>query len=195
MKNQPSLSVNRFSSPLRTQPVSPASDAEPLFHAGDTVMHPSEGICTVAGLREMAFNGSMRKYYVLVPSSEKSSSTVYLPIDRGNTLLRRLLSEADIRILIRSSRDYAGLWIDDSKQRKEAFTRILSEGNYARIIRMIHEIHLEGEQRTKEGKRPCASDEAVRMEAERLLHQEFSYVLHMSLEDTVAFIIGELNRA
>lgn len=182
----------RFGAAIR-MPVAPLTDAKPQYLAGDTVMHPSEGVCTIEEIRPMQFRGSeTQHYYILKPATEKSSSTVYMPVARGNIILRRLLSEADIHALIRGSSEYTGLWIADSKQRKEAFTKILSEGNYAKIIRMICEIREESARRAREGKKPCASDEAIKTEAERLLHQEFSYVLHLSIEDTVAFIIREL---
>ena len=128
----------------------------------------------------------------LKPSTEKSSSTVYMPVARGNAVLRRLLSKEDILALIRASKKHAGLWIADSKQRKEAFSRILTEGDYAKIIRMIQEIHEERTYREQEGKKPCAADEAILAEAEHLLHQEFSYVLHMSVEEITAFVRKEL---
>lgn len=151
------------------------------------------GVCKLEALRRMALSGMPpRTYYVLRPEAQKGSSTVYMPVARGNAILRPLLSESDIRALIRRSSEYAGLWIPDSKQRKEAFTHILSEGNYAKIIRMIAEIHEQNDQRTREGKKPCAADEAILAEAEQLLHQEFSYVLHMSQEETVAFVCREL---
>ena len=192
MNNRPPV-CGRFGAVIRT-PASPAvSDAEPIYRAGDTVMHPSEGVCTITELRRMALSGMLeRAYYVLKPSTQKGSSTVYMPVARGNAILRPLLSEQDIRDLIRRSEEYAGLWIADSKQRKEAFTRILSEGNYARIIRMIVEIREQSAKRTLEGKKPCAADEAILAEAEHLLHQEFSYVLHMSPEETAAFVCREL---
>lgn len=194
MKNTSSLSVSRFSSPIRTQRDALIPDAEPIYHIGDTVMHPSEGVCSIEELRDMQFGSAdKRKYYILKPTTEKSSSTVYMPVFRGNTVLRRLLSKEDILSLIHRSSEYAGLFIADSKQRKDAFSKILSEGNYAKIIRMIQEIHTENELRMREGKKPCAADEAIKAEAERLLHQEFSYVLHLSVEDTVAFVIKELN--
>lgn len=193
MKDHALLCAGRFGSVLRTENPAPIEDAEPIYHTGDTVMHPSEGVCTVTELRRMAFRGAeQRMYYVLKPTMEKSSSTVYLPVARGNSILRQLLTESDIRALIRRSGEYAGLWIADSKQRKEAFSRILVEGNYAKIIRMIQEIRTENAQRDAEGKKPCAADEAILAEAERLLHQEFSYVLHMSPEETAAFIAREL---
>ena len=188
-----SLRNGRFSTVIRPTSVPAIADAEPLYSTGDTVMHPSEGICTITELRRMELGSSgMRNYYILKPATEKSSSTVYMPVVRGNTVLRRLLSKEDILSLIRQSKEHAGLWIADSKQRKEAFTRILSEGNYARIIRMIQEIHEERVHREQEGKKPCAADEAILAEAERLLHQEFSYVLHMSVEEIAAFVRREL---
>jgi len=195
MKASVSLPASRFGAPLCTPPAAETPDAEPLYHAGDIVMHPGEGVCTVEALRSIEFRSTQRRlYYVLKPTTEKSSSTVYLPVFRGNAVLRRLLSREDILSLIRKSKEHAGLFISDSKQRKESFSRILQEGDYAKIIRMIHEIHTENAQRIKEGKRPCAADEAIRAEAERLLHQEFSYVLRMSLEDTISFIVNELEK-
>jgi len=192
MKENSTLGASRFAPVLRSAPPVPSADAKPRFAVSDTVMHPSEGICTVSELRSMQFSGASRMYYILKPTLEKSSSTVYLPVARGNEILRRLLSEEDIRTIIRRSTQIAPVWIQDSKQRKEAFTQILSGGDYAVIIRMICEIREHSAQRIAEGKKPCAADEAILSEAERLLHQEFSYVLHLSAEDTVAFMIREL---
>ncbi|MBP3523698.1 MAG: hypothetical protein J6M56_09035 [Clostridia bacterium] len=192
MNNRPQHS-GHFGAAIRMPAASAVPDAEPVYRAGDTVMHPSEGVCTIAELRRTALSGMLeRTYYVLKPATQKGSATVYMPVARGNTVLRPLLSEQDIRALIRRSDEYAGLWIADSKQRKEAFTHILSEGNYAKIIRMIAEIREQSAKRALEGKKPCAADEAILAEAERLLHQEFSYVLHMSPEETAAFVCREL---
>ncbi|MBQ6859315.1 MAG: CarD family transcriptional regulator [Clostridia bacterium] len=182
---------SRFGAAIR-MPSPSIPEAEPIFYAGDTVMHPSEGVCTIAELRDMQLSGrEMRKYYVLKPMTEKSSSTVYLPIARGNTLLRRLLTEEGIHQLIQDSRTYKGLWIADSKQRKDAFSAILSEGNYAKMICMIREIREESARREAEGKKPCASDEAIRAEAERLIQQEFSFVMKLTIEETVQMIMRE----
>lgn len=195
MVNQNLMRSGRFGTAIR-MPAPSIADANPLYATGDTVMHPSEGICTIHELRLMEFGGTEKRlYYILKPTTAKSSSTVYLPIARGNSILRRLLTRESIYSLIARSSEYAGLWIADSKQRKDAFSKILSEGNYAKIIRMLQEIYEENAARQAEGKKPCSSDDAIRAEAERLLHQEFSYVLNLSLEDTAAFIVNELNKA
>lgn len=182
----------RFSAPLRT-PIASIPDADPIYREGDTVMHPSEGVCVITEIRSMQLGAEARYYYILKPHMEKSSSTVYLPVSRGNTLLRRLLSREDILALIHKSAQCKIEWNIDSKLRKEAFSRILSEGDHAKIIRMICEIHAQNALREREGKRLCASDEAILNEAKNVLHQEFSYVLHLSLDETAAFIMHELN--
>ena len=165
-----------------------------MYIIGDTVMHPSEGVCTVSDIRTMQFSGNQkREYYILTPSMEKSSSTVYMPVERGNSVLRRLLSRADILSLIHESRSCEFDWIEDSKLRKDAFLKLIHGGDIAKIIRMICEIHAHSQQRIAEGKKPCASDESILAEAQRLLHQEFSCVLKMNQEDTVAFIRSVLN--
>lgn len=164
-----------------------------MYQIGDTVMHPSEGVCCIEDIRSIRFTGNQsRDYYVLRPSMEKGSGTIYLPIERGDAVLRRLLSRQDILDMIHESAAYAGLWTEDARTRKDRFTAILHEGNYAKTIQMIREIHEHNALRLAEGKKLSANDEHVLSDAQRLLHQEFSYVLKMSPEDTVAFILNEL---
>ena len=103
MNNRPQHS-GHFGAAIRMPAASAVPDAEPVYRAGDTVMHPSEGVCTIADLRRMALSGMLeRTYYVLKPATQKGSATVYMPVARGNTVLRPLLSEQDIRALIRRS--------------------------------------------------------------------------------------------
>lgn len=164
-----------------------------MYQIGDTVMHPAEGVCSVADVRAIRFSGSdARDYYVLRPALEKGSGTVYLPVERGDAILRRLLTRQDILDMIHASNRCASLWVEDARLRKEAFTAILREGDYAKVIRMIREIHEHNAQRLAEGKKLPATDEHILADAEQLVHQEFSYVLKMSQEETVQFILREL---
>ena len=166
----------------------PVLDEEPVFQLGETVMHPTEGVCSIEELKQMSFSKQQRLYYILKPIAEKSSSTVYLPVNRGNHTLRRLLTQETILKLIREAANDEPLWISDNKQRKECFTRILTEGDHVKMIRLIQELHEHRALREQEGKKNCAADEHILAEAEKRLHQEFSHVLHMTLEETVAFI-------
>ena len=156
-------------------------------------MHPSEGVCSIEALKYMDFSSNVHIYYVLKPVSEKGSSTVYLPVARGNLVLRRILNRDAIVQLIHEAAHHESIWIEDNKQRKEIFTRLLSEGCYVKIIRLIVELHEQQLLREKEGKKLSATDQAILDQAERRLHQEFSYGLHMTLEETVSFIRKNLD--
>lgn len=180
-------------SPRIHLPAQPEAPAAPLFAVGDTVMHPSEGVCTVSDIRAMQFAGATRDYYVLKPETEKSSSTVYLPVSRGNAVLRKLLTRSGIDALIAQSRTLPSLWIEDAKQRRDAFHAVLSSCDYAKMMRMIADIYEHNALRLAEGKKPCAADEAIREDAENLLHQEFSHVLGLSAEETIAYIRAKMN--
>ena len=57
---------------------------------------------------------------------------------------------------------------------------------------MILELHQARLRRAQEGKKPCAADEALLAQAERLVHQEFSCVLGLTPAKTVEFIRREL---
>ena len=188
MRSSFNPSFNPIRTNFRKPPVESAEDEVPLFDIGETIMHPSEGICTIEELKPMVFSDRTRLYYVLKPTAEKSSSTVHLPVSRGNHALRRLLTQETILKLIRDAANHESLWISDSKQRKDAFMRILSEGDHVKMIKLIQELHEHRLAREQEGKKSCASDEHILSEAEKRLHQEFSHVLHMPLEETTAFI-------
>ena len=99
--------------------MSASPETKPVFSREDTVMHPSEGVCEVQEIRKMRF-GSLpeQMYYILKPSAKSGSSVVYLPVIRGNEILRRLLGPAEIDSLIRDSRDLPPLWITETKQQK-----------------------------------------------------------------------------
>ena len=183
----------KLSIPDRLKKKPQEKTAEPVYAAGDTVIHPSEGICVIdkIDLNVVAANPRML-YYILKPTMSKSESTVYLPVNRGNTLLRALLTKEEIDQIILDSVSFPSVWIDDNKLRKESFTALLSEGNHVKLIRMIRDIHDHNEMRLAEGKKPCAADEAILAEAERLLHQEFAFVLDIPISDIPDYIISRV---
>ena len=171
-----------------------AAGAAPRFQARDTVMHPSEGVCRITALRRMHFGTDAdRPYYVLKPALERSSSTVYLPVERGNAVLRRLLNAEEAEALIEQSVHMPSTWVEDGKQRKEAFSQMIAQGDYARLLRMTQDIRAHSAARIAAGKKPCTADETLLSEAERLVHQEFSHALGLSMEETAQYLQRRLS--
>lgn len=163
-----------------------------MYQIGETVVHPSEGVCSIEAVRPMRFGNAQKDYYILKPSANRSSATVYLPVERGDAVLRRPLTPAGIVEMARRSMTLPDPWIADNRQRKEAFLRALSSGDYPLILRVVRALRERGAMRREEGKRPVAADEAILENAERMLGQEFSLVLGMDEAETAAYLRREL---
>lgn len=165
-----------------------------MYKAGDTVMHPTSGVCRVESIKEESFGGvEKKKYYILKTVYDSSSTVIYVPVDGERVKLRKLLSREDIKEIIHSVSVKVPLWVDNNAQRKEIFKNIMHEGDYAKILQMICEIHLKQAERTDSGKKMYVSDSKILTAAEKIIHQEFAHTLNIEPERVADFIVNELN--
>ena len=70
--------------------------------------------------------------------------------------------------------------------------RILSKQEVYQLIGMIKAIYLHKQKRESEGKRLYISDERFFREAERILYEEFQYVLDIKKEDLLPLIFSKI---
>ncbi len=165
-----------------------------MFKPGDMVMHPGAGVCRIDSITEESFGGGEpRKYYVLKTVYDSSQTVIHLPVEGGKVKLRKLLSCSDIKSIIHSVSVVEPLWEDNNAARKEAFSRILREGDYAKMLQMICEIHIKRIEKEKTGKKLYVADSKVLQAAEKIIHQEFAHTLEIPPEKVAEFIINELN--
>ena len=85
------------------------------------------------------------------------------------------------------------IWIENERERKEAYKKIIFDGNHSDLIRMIKTIHLQKKEREQEGKNLHLADERFLKEAEKILYGEFGYVLNLSEDELVSYIIRRTN--
>lgn len=123
-------------------------------------------------------------------------STFYVPVDNENLLskMRKLLSEDEINQLIDSMPNEKILWINNERERKERYRQIIADGNHSELIRMIKAIHLEKKDREEKGKKLHISDERFLKEAEKILYDEFQYVLNLSEKDVMSYIFTRIDK-
>lgn len=166
-----------------------------MFNIGDTVMHPGMGVCKIENIKTETFSRAMqRNFYILKPLYENNNTTIYVPVDSPKPILKKLITKEDIQGLIKSLKnDTDVLWVDNDLQRKELFSTIIKEGNREKLIKLIKELHERKEERQQSGKRLHISDERFLLEAEKLLHQELAYTMHIEPEEVASFIIESLN--
>lgn len=163
-----------------------------MFAVGDVVLHTSQGVCRVEDIRDEKFSGKNRTYYVILPMENNGKSTTYVPVDAPKNPLRKLLTEEQIQEVIRESTKEETEWIDNNNLRKAAFTEILRSDDISRILSLIVCLYKRREKVLSDGKKFPVVDERIMHEAERKVHQEFSYTLAISEKDVPRYIMEHI---
>ena len=70
----------------------------------------------------------------------------------------------------------------------------IADGNHSDLIGMIKAIHFEKKGREEQGKKIHISDEKFLKEAEKILYDEFQYVLNLSEKDVMSYIFSRLEK-
>ena len=164
-----------------------------MFKVDDIVTYGINGVCKVVAIEEKNLMGTKKEYLVLNPLNG-DKSTFYVPVDNENLLskIRKLLSEDEINNLIDSMPNEKVLWINNDKERKVLYRQIIVDGTPSELIRMIKAIHFEKKEREANGKKLHISDERFLKEAEKILYDEFRYVLKLSEHELVSCIIEKI---
>ena len=166
-----------------------------MFNVDDIVTYGINGVCKIVTIEEKNLMGTKKNYLVLKPL-KGDKSTFYVPVDNENLLskMRKLLSEDEINQLIDSMPNEKILWINNERERKERYRQIIADGNHLELIRMIKAIHLEKKDREEKGKKLHISDERFLKEAEKILYDEFQYVLNLSEKDVMSYIFARIDK-
>ncbi len=164
-------------------------DGGRMFKVNDTIMYGTQGVCKIVEITEKDFMGAKKEYYVLKPMNDKGA-TLFAPVNaKAGNKMRRILSKEEVQELIAKMPHEEASWIQGDNLRKETFKKIISNGDHLELIRMIKAIHFQREKREACGKHLYLSDERLLKEAERILCEEFQYVLNMDREELISFII------
>ncbi|KXU46862.1 MAG: CarD family transcriptional regulator [Longibaculum muris] len=165
-----------------------------MYQVNEIILYGSEGICKIDNMMTRHVNGQPIEYYVLKPIKSESS-TIYVPTlnEELTKKMKRVLSYQEIIDLIHFIPDSELLWIDNDNLRKERYKGILRDGNRQEIMQLIRTLYLHQLKLKEEGKKFHASDDKFYKDAERILYEEFAYVLNISEEEVVPFICQEID--
>lgn len=160
-----------------------------MYQINDYVVYGSTGVCQVTDISRENFGGSTdREYYVLNPVYGNSME-IFIPTDKPNDAMRRMLSKDEIIELIRFMPEIDSEWIDDDKFRKATFSGILQAGDQQKIIQLIKSIYERNVELEKNGKRLPSSDIEAMKQAEKQLYNEFALVLGIPPEKVADYIL------
>ena len=163
-----------------------------MFQIGDQVMHPGAGVCQVADIRRERFSGPARLYYVLHSLYDGGKTTTYVPVDRGEQLLKPRMAPEEIDLLLAGLDLEHPLWIENNTQRQVAFAAILREGRRERLLQLAAELHIRQAALAAQGRRLRAGDERCLREGERQLHEELGWALGLSPQEVAPYVTARL---
>lgn len=156
-------------------------------------MYGTQGVCKIVEITEKDFMGTKKEYYVLKPMND-TAATLFAPVnsEKAGGKMRRILTEEEIHELIESMPHKEANWIQNENERKESYKRIIASGDRVELIKMIKALYLHKQEREAEGKHLYLSDERFFKEAERILYEEFQYVLNIERHELLPFIFARL---
>ncbi len=166
-----------------------------MFKINDVIVYGSEGVCQITGVEEIMFGGTSTEYYVMKPMDGRKT-TFYIPTGNQALLakMRKPLSKKEIDDFFAALGDMDPIWIENDNERKIAYGKILADGDRQDLMRMIKALHLQKQEREAVGKHLRMWDERVMKDAERILYNEWQYVLEMDRDRLTAYIHDRIEK-
>jgi len=158
------------------------------LNIGDHVIYRQEGICRILDRRMEDFGGmGAREYYILV-SAFNPGVTTYVPVT-AESMMRPILSKEEIDGYIRAVKDVPHKWINESKTRHQEFTALLTGGDTVDILWLVKVLSLKRIEMQQQKKTLFAGDAKLLAIAEKLITEEFAFVLGIDRSKVIDYII------
>lgn len=166
------------------------------YTKGELVVYGTNGICIVDDIQKMAFPMETEEhtYYVLRPVGNKNS-TLFVPADREELVskMRALLTREEIDGVLSETGNAVMEWIENKNERANAFRSIMNDGKTEELLRLLRCIHMRKMALAELGKRLASSDENVLLSAEKLVREEFAFVLRISEGELGEYIQSKIS--
>ena len=167
-----------------------------MFQVNDMVLYGTNGVCRVVDIDERDCGGRMGEYYILKPIYA-SNSTVFVPVnnEKLTSKMRYVLTKEEIDAKIRAIPEVQEEWMDDERARKEHFKDMVSRADTFELIQLIKMLIEHREKVVARGKKLHVADERMLQEAEKMICDEFSYVLGIPKEEVPSYITNSMKES
>ena len=162
-----------------------------VYEVNDTVLYGG-GICRIAEIKEKEMNNTRREYYVLNPVYDEKT-VIYIPVSNkiATAKMRQLLSVEEVQAITKAIPNESTIWIDNENDRRDRYREIITQGDRMELAQLIRTLYLHQRSKKEKGQKVHAADERLMKEAEKILYEEFAYVLNIDLEQVEAFITAQ----
>ena len=164
-----------------------------MYNIGEKIMYGATGLMEIVDLREEDIFGEPKQYYILRALDSKNTSETYVPKDNERlvSMMRPLMTKAEIDDLLskmRGGRLRPIEWNNDNRKRSEYFKGLLESGDREGMLSMIITVYENGIARREMGKKNFLVDENYMRKAEKLLSDELSLVIGLTLAEIPGYL-------
>ena len=160
-----------------------------MFQCGDQVTYGIHGVCTITDIEKRKSGGKLTEYYVLKPV-DQTGATYFVPTQNEVAVskIRPILTQEQIVNMPHSADMQEDAWIEDENQRKQRYSSLITSGDRAALVRMVHAIYKHKELQAAAGRKLHLCDENFLRDAKRLLGSEFSLVLNIEHDEVGKYV-------
>lgn len=164
-----------------------------IHKVDDYVIYKNNGICKIVEICLKDFSGEEKEYYHL-QSVYDENTNYYIPLDapENKQNMKHMLTIDEIDKIILDSEECENVWIEDSKERNEKFSEILREGKRDKILWLVKVLSLHKIKVEDEKKKFYATDEKILASAEKIITEEFAFVLGIEKQDVTNYIVEKI---
>ena len=138
-----------------------------MYSIGEVVLYGSNGVCEITEITTKKIGKDSIEYYVLKPVCS-DSSTLFVPTQKTDN----------------------EIWIDNKAERCEKIKEIISGGDCMKLVELIRRMHFHSKLQLKKGRRLHITDERFLKEAEKMVCDEVSVVLHIDRNDVLPLVLA-----
>ncbi|MGI6093997.1 MAG: CarD family transcriptional regulator [Lachnospiraceae bacterium] len=164
-----------------------------MFQIGDYMVHGNSGICKVENITQLKISGAQknRMYYVLLPVNTKGSR-VYSPVDNDKVPMRKVMSEAEAKVLLEEIPRMEQIQTDFTERGEDPYKKALHSCDYRSWAKMIKTLYRKQNQRMRMGKKLASSDERYLRQARENLCQELAIALGRTEQEIEHYILEKI---
>ncbi len=166
-----------------------------MFNIDDYVVYKTNGVCRITGIKKETFGRDTKEYYILT-TVYGNPSNVYVPVDNEALVskMKKIISIDKIHDIIDKSQDKTVDWIENDRERGEAYSAMISEGEPSLLFSLVKTLYNHKKEVESAGKKFRANDKRIMDSAEKILHEEFAMALDIEPDMVAPFIKDRLKK-
>lgn len=154
-----------------------------MFHVGDYVMKTTDGVCEIKDIMTPDFvKDSKKMYYQLLAVSDEKG-VVYVPVEKADHNIRRIMSEEEAESFIQRIPDMKAVWVTSERERERNYKEIIQSNDPEKLVGIIKLLYQRQQIREEKGKKITAVDERYFAMAEKLLYSELEAAMKKDKEE------------